>query len=218
MKSTDTTKEPKGPALPDGKPEAPESNGFDPTFDDPFADPSKLVISQDFARQAGVEKLLTMVPVRKPAKHDFVRVHPDPACRMSPAGVIDLREEREMYLVLPHLAQDLVGEYRFMTLYLAINRQGVPFIWPVPLPEPGQGRKNAWAESGHDAAAFAMKSWVRVIANMSLGAYEIRRANTLMADPQSPDKPFGEILKIAFRGYLIDNLEHPLVRRLRGLE
>jgi hypothetical protein len=49
-----------------------------PDEEDPFADPSKLVMSQDFARQTGVEKLLTIVPVRKPAKHDWVRVHPDP--------------------------------------------------------------------------------------------------------------------------------------------
>ena len=51
---------------------------------------------------------------------------------MSPAGVVELKESREAYLVLPHLANDLAGEYRFMTLYLAVNRQGVPFIWPVP--------------------------------------------------------------------------------------
>jgi hypothetical protein len=194
-----------------------KGNSLDTTEADPFSDLSKLVMSQDFARQAGVEKLLTVVPVRKPAKHDFVRVHPDPEFRMSPAGIIELREEREMYLVLPHLAVELAGEFRFMTLYLAVNRQGVPFIWPVPLPEAG-GRKSLWAESGHDAAGYAMKSWVRVTANMSLGAYEIKRATTLVAEPDWPTMSFGELLKIAFRGYLIDSLDHPVVRRLRGLE
>ena len=197
-------------------------NGADGAADvpedlDPFADPSKLVISQDFGRAAGVEKLLTVVPVRKPLKHDFVRVHPDPGFRMSPAGIVELREEREVYLVMPHLAAELAGEYRFMTLYMAVNSKGVPFIWPIPLPEEG-GRKNLWAESGHEAAAHAVKSWVRVTANMSLGAYEIKRATTLVADPEWPAMPFGELLKIAFRGYLIGSLDHPVVRRLRGLE
>jgi hypothetical protein len=199
-------------------PSSPLGNGAtNPADLDPFADPSKLVMSQDFARQAGVEKLLTVVPVRKPLKHDFVRVHPDPAFRMSPAGIIELREEREAYLVLPHLAVELAGEYRFMTLYLAVNRQGVPFIWPIPLPEEG-GRKNLWAESSHEAAGYAMKSWVRVTANMSLGAYEIKRATTLVAEPDWPVMSFGELLKIAFRGYLINSLDHPVVRRLRGME
>jgi hypothetical protein len=194
----------------------PLSNGAADSSD-PFADPSKLVMSQDFARQTGVEKLLTIVPVRKPARHDWVRAHPDPEFRMSPAGIIELREEREMYLVLPHLAVELAGEFRFMTLYLAINRQGVPFIWPVPLPEEG-GRKNLWAESGHEAAAHAMRSWVRVTANMSLGAYEIKRAPTMIAEPEWPDMSFGELLKIAFRGYLVSSLDHPVVRRLHGQE
>jgi hypothetical protein len=207
LRSTTETEDP---------PPSPLGNGAaDPS--DPFADPSKLVMSQDFARQTGVEKLLTIVPVRKPAKHDWVRVHPDPEFRMSPAGIIDLREEREAYLVLPHLAVDLSGEYRFMTLYFAVNRQGVPFIWPVPLPEEG-GRKNLWAESGHEAAAHAMKSWVRVTANMSLGAYEIKRAPTMIAEPEWPDMSFGELLKIAFRGYLVSSLDHPVVRRLHGQE
>src|SRR5687768_14516462 len=101
-----TAEEPEIGPLPDGKGAYP--NGADET--DPFSDPSKLVMSQDFARQAGVERLLTVVPVRKPAKHDFVRVHPDPEFRMSPAGIIELKEEREMYLVLPHLAAELSGE------------------------------------------------------------------------------------------------------------
>ena len=38
-----------------------------------------LRLSQDYTQAAGVEKLLTTVPVRKPNKTEFVRVHPDRA-------------------------------------------------------------------------------------------------------------------------------------------
>ena len=143
---------------------------------DPFGDPSKLVMSQDFAREAGVEKLLTVVPVRKPKPHEFVQVHPDQQFRLTPTAIVDLKDEGEIYFVLPHLAQDLMGEYRMMTLHLAITRQGVVFIWPVPLPDASSGRKQIWAESVNEAAAQAMRAWVRVKWNKALGAYEITKA------------------------------------------
>jgi hypothetical protein len=203
---------PKSGSEPDPSPQA-KGNGLD----DPFSDPSKLVVSQDFERQAGVEKLLTAVPVRKPIKRDWIRVHADPAYRMSPAAVIELREERETYLVLPHLAIELSGEFRLSTLYLAINRQGVAFVWPVPLPDEG-GRRNLWSESAHDAAELAMASWVRVVPNLSLNGYEVLTTTLPLADPEWPKLSFGEVLKLAFRGSVIDSLDHPVVRRLRGLE
>jgi hypothetical protein len=44
-----------------------------------------------------VQKLLKTVPVRKPNKQDFVRINPDPAYRLSPAAIIELKEDREVY-------------------------------------------------------------------------------------------------------------------------
>jgi hypothetical protein len=48
----------------------------------PF-DPAALRLDQSFAEMVGVKKLLTTVPVRKPNRQDFVRVHPDPAYRLT---------------------------------------------------------------------------------------------------------------------------------------
>ena len=52
---------------------------------DPF-DPASLRLDQNFAETAGVKKLLTTVPVRKPNRQDFVRVHPDADFRLTPAA------------------------------------------------------------------------------------------------------------------------------------
>src|SRR5262245_1289783 len=41
---------------------------------DPF-DPTHLALGQDFAGALGVKKLTTHVPVRKPFKHEWIRVH-----------------------------------------------------------------------------------------------------------------------------------------------
>jgi len=68
---------------------------------DPF-DPSRLRLSQDFAATVGVKQALITVPVRKPNKQEFIRVHPDEAYRLETA-VLELKEEREIYLVDPSL-------------------------------------------------------------------------------------------------------------------
>jgi hypothetical protein len=53
-------------------------------------------------------------------------------------------------------------------------------------------------------------------ANMQLGAYEMFRAESVIAEPQWPDLPFKELLRIGFKGRYVDNLEHAVIKRLRG--
>lgn len=180
----------------------------------PF-DPASLRLDQNFAETVGVKKLLTTVPVRKPGKQDFVRVHPDHAFRLTPAAIIELKEDRETYLVLPAIANELPGEFVPATIYTAVNRQGVIFLWPVKLPGP-DGKHNEWHRSAAEAAERAMSTWVRVGANMSLGAYEISQAMAELPEPVWPELAFSEILKTAFKDHYVDSTDHPLVKRLRG--
>jgi len=180
-----------------------------------FEDLSALKLDQSFAETCGVKKHLMTVPVRKPNRQDFVRVHPDPKFRLSPAALIELKEDREVYLVTPSMASTLPGEFSAATLYLASNRQGVAFVWPVKLPTP-DGKINPWHQSAAEAAEKAMATWVRVTANMSLGAYELFEATGNLPDPIWPEHTFSEILQIAFRGRVINTPDHPLVLKLQG--
>jgi hypothetical protein len=180
----------------------------------PF-DPAALRLDQSFAESVGVTKLLTTVPVRKPNRQDFVRVHSNPAYRLTPAAIIELKEDREVYLVTPGMAAQLPGEFATATLFTTINRQGVVHLWPVKLPGP-DGKHNEWHRSAAEAAELAQKKWLRITANMSLGANEIFEATGDLLDPTWPDLSFEEILRIAFRDRIVDTAEHPLVQRLRG--
>jgi hypothetical protein len=182
----------------------------------PFDNLSALRLDQSYADTVGVKKLLTTVPVRKPNRQDFVRVHDDPRYRLTPAAIIEVREDGEVYLLTPEIAQALPGEFSMVTLYTTINRQGTLHIWPVKLPTP-DGRQNEWHRSAAEAAERAMKKWVRVTSSMSLGAYEIFEASGDLPEPGWPDISFEEILKIAFRERLVDRADHPLVQRLRGI-
>ena len=182
----------------------------------PFDNLSALRLDQSYADTVGVKKLLTTVPVRKPNRQEFVRVHSDPAYRLTPAAIIEVKEDREVYLVMPDMAPILPGEFSTVTLLTTINRQGTLHIWPVKLPTP-EGRQNEWHRSAAEAAERAMKKWVRVTSSMSLGAYEIFEAGGDLPEPVWPDYAFEEILKIAFRDHVVDRADHPLVQRLLGI-
>jgi hypothetical protein len=191
-----------------------ENRPVDPP--NPFDNLSALRLDQSYADTVGVKKLLTTVPVRKPNRQDFVRVHSELEYRLTPAAIIEVKEDREVYLVTPNMAQALPGEFTTVTLFTAINRQGTLHLWPVKLPNP-DGRHNEWHRSAAEAAERGMKKWVRVTASMSLGAYEIFEASGDLPEPVWPDFSFQEILKIAFRERLVDRADHPLVQRLQGI-
>ena len=180
---------------------------------DPF-DPTNLRLSQSFVETAGVKKLLTTIPVRRPSPQEFVRVHPSPEYREN-FPIIELKDEREEYIVTASLVPELIGEFVIKTLYLAINRQGTLSFWPVRLPGP-DGKDMNWWKSAREAAVLAMKDWVRIKANMNLGAYDIFQPDGVIPDPEWPQRGFWELIKIAFRDHLIDRIDHPVIKRLRG--
>ena len=202
-----TTNTPRAEATPENTTSAspPDNHQFDP---------SRLRLSQNFTESVGVKKALLTVPVRKPGRQDFVRTHPDSTFRLETA-VIELKEDRETYLIDPELWHELPGEIVPKVLFTTMNRQGVLSLWPIRLPRE-DGRHDEWNRSALEAAELAQNKWLRVAANMSLGAYEVYEAVSKLPEPEWPEVTFPEILKIAFRDRFITDLSHPVVRRLRG--
>jgi hypothetical protein len=180
----------------------------------PF-DPESLRLDQSFTDGPTVKKLINTIPVRKPGKQDFVRVHPSPEYRCN-VTVIEVKDDGETYWVPAHLRGDLFAECVPITLYTAINRQGVLFLWPVRLPGP-DGKEVSWWPSARIAAEGAVKRWTRITANKSLGGYDTAVAEGAIPEPEWPELTFLDMIKIAFRDRTIDSLDHPLVKRLRGL-
>jgi hypothetical protein len=191
----------------------PTETAVKPSAPDLFADLASLRLSQDFTR-IGVKKALLTVPVRKPAKEWFVRTHP--TLRIETC-VLELKEDREMYLVAPPLWQQLASESTFgpRALFAAMNRQNVLFVWPIRLPA-ANGKIDDWNRSALEGATMAEKRWVRVASNMILGAYDVSEAIADYPEPDWPDLSLNEILRIAFKGRVIESLDHPKLKQLRG--
>jgi hypothetical protein len=150
---------------------------------DPF-DPERLRLSQRFSQGSDVRRVLATVPVKKPNPQEFFRVHPDEGWRLDTA-VIEIKADREVYLVDPSLWPLFPNECKPRTLYTTIDRRSVITLWPVRLPDEN-GRLDDWNRSAHEAAQIAVEKWVRLASNMSLGAYEIHVAEGVFPEPKWP--------------------------------
>lgn len=185
---------------------------------DLFDNLDALRLTQDFNAIAGVRKELTTVPVGKPHRQWFVRVHPDPAYRLE-TYVLELKEDSETYFVAPHMRAELPGEVVPKILLTAItstSSSSIVFLWPIRMPD-ALGKLDEWNRSALEAAKLAEKQWVRLASNRALGAYECHTATGDLPEPQWPEgKTFQDLLRIAFRERIIDSPSHPVVQRLRG--
>lgn len=190
-------------------------NPPNPTTPDPF-DPERLRLSQDFAAGVGVKKLLTTVPVRKPANEWFVQCHPDDSYRIVTMLLL-MKEDRETYLVDRSLWDSLATEPTVSPrlLITTITSHGILLLWPIRLPG-ADGRIDAWNRSAMEAATLACGKWIRVAANTKVGANDIIVAANQMPAPEWPATPFNELLRIAFKDMYIDSINHPVLKKLRG--
>jgi hypothetical protein len=179
--------------------------------EDPF-DPARLRITVDPASAVATRTVTFTVPVRsRPDPHTFFRVHPE---WNLDAFLLELKEQREVYLISPELAPELEGELKAVTIYIAIYRGGSPFLWYVALPGP-EGRTNGWTASAREIAQLAMTEWVRMVSDMSAGAYIAIAPVGPMPEPKWPDTTFSTLLRKAFKEK-IASLDHPALRELRG--
>jgi hypothetical protein len=186
---------------------------------DPFADLANIRVDQNFATTPGVKDLLTLVPVRRPGKQEFFRVNPDPRYRVLAAVLIDEENsDKETFLLMGGIHTQLPGEFKLVNLRLTVSLQGTIAIWPVTIPGYNGERPNSWHLSAENAALQAETQWIRMRAVKAAGGYQLTVADGAFAqhEPRWPTVPFGELLRVAFAGKCIDNLQHPLVQRLFG--
>jgi hypothetical protein len=179
-----------------------------------IADISALRLPQDFATEIGVQKVNTGVAVKKPENQWFVRTRSEETFRLKTC-VLDVREDRESYLVAPELWNALATEITAKILITSINRQGTLFLWPIRWPG-ADGKIDEWNRSALEAAQLAMKHWVRVKSNQAAGTYDTYKAIAPIDEPTWPDMTFQDIINMAFKGRCITTLDHPVIKKLRG--
>lgn len=183
-------------------------------IEEPFADLAELRMSQEFAENLGVEKLLTKVTSGKPDKQAYFQVHSDPTFRLDTAA-IRLKDRGETYLVARPLWNELGPEITRVMLFTAITRQGLLFVWPIQLPGP-DGKHHEAHQVQLNTAMQAMGTWMRLAWNEQTRGYDVFKAGSELSPPKWPKWSFQEILKAAFKDRFIQSLDHPVLKELRG--
>jgi hypothetical protein len=173
-----------------------------------------LRLPANYGATLGVKKLLTNVLVGRPKKPQFFRTHESDDMTF-PAMILENKESRESYVVVPEVAQEVSELVRPVMLHAAIDRQNNVSLIPVPLPGE-DGTRNPWHESLAQAVEHAKLKWIRITANMQVGGYDVFEAEGALPEPEWPAHDIDALVQVAFRGKIITDLDHPVVQSLLG--
>jgi hypothetical protein len=191
--------------------------------DDPF-DIERARVPQDFSKSAAVKRHLTEVMVDKPSSETFFRIHAGGDFQMD-VRLFRIKEgaARGFYWIDPKLVVELTvtravaKKIQNHRIFTGITHRGQVFLWPISGPGP-DGVMNPWHASALEAALLAQTRWTRIEADMNRGGYDVATAEAELPEPNWPDKSLQELITLGFRHRLIDTLDHPIIRQLRGLE
>lgn len=175
-------------------------------------------VNQDFSTSP-VQKQIVTVPVTKPGKSIFFRVHPDEKYRAT-VYTFEVADSlgKELYIVTNKVSGQVLAEFpshmRLQTISTCVSRHGDVFLWAIPQPTPDKDMQ--WWSSAREAAKLAIDAWIRIEANQGIGAYDVSMAKGNLPDPVFPGEDFESLLRKGFKGKIIDNLEHEALNKLRG--
>jgi hypothetical protein len=175
-----------------------------------------LRMPQDFQESGDTKPIWTSIPIRKPKWPHFVRVHPNSNFCFTNACTIHDKDENEFCLISNRMLSELCDRARLTNLFLTINQSGMPFVWPVILPGP-DGRWNSWHRSAAEVAELAKEKWIQLEPKRDLGGYLPREPRGKLPEPIWPDLTPEEVFKVAFKGFIIRDAEHPFYKRIFGI-
>jgi hypothetical protein len=193
-------------------PEEPKANGSQPAS--VFDNLEALRLTDDGPVKRKEKRLLALVGTKRPSEAHYFRVHPDEG--MSWVGyVYQYEKDGSVWYVPLGTAYDelieLTSKLRRVRLFLCITKRGTLTFWPV-----SQTDNGTWGQSARETVEFAKNTWIRVVSNRDEGQYEPREPEEPFPEPEWPDKSLSELLKLAFKGRVIDRPDHPIIEELKG--
>lgn len=162
------------------------------------------------------------IAIRKPKSREHFRVCDDPSMSMllsvyvhKPEGSMD----EEHFFVMPAMEAYLQEQEELRTVQIVLCRtlSGVLFLWPLPVHD-NAGAARSHITSARAVAKLALTEWVRMKWRRADNAYFAMQAEEEQSPPVWPDRPFNELLKIGFGDRIIDRLDHPVLKELRGIK
>jgi hypothetical protein len=193
-----------GEAPAEEDPGKPAFNIFDPTAcldDDDVPDVNPPVLD---------------IPIRRPNKLKFYRVHPTFVVDRDILVVPDGMDETT-YLCYPKLIDVFPEAIKRARLYPYIGTDKTLCLWRINHATQKGGKRNQKVfDTAVRAASAAKTEWTRIWWRQEVGHYTHQTARADLGEPLWPDLTFEEMLVIAFEGMVIDSLDHEVLRELRN--
>jgi hypothetical protein len=166
------------------------------------------------ASLASVNKRLDVVPVRKPKNLDFFRIREGDEY-MAEVGMIKT-EDGEYYLATPEMYAEYPNHTKRCFLFTYLTRQGVIALWAIRAPG-DDDKLDPWNRSALKHVLTAQSKWIRIESDQNLGAYVAYEAESKLSEPEWPNYSFEDLIEIAFKDRTIENMDHPVIKTLRGV-
>ena len=181
---------------------------------DPF-DPLNLGISTDFAAAINARASTKAFELRKPNDQEFVRTSTRQDHHLVVGAIADKQDMSRIYVVSGALLADVKVRYpkavRGVELVVTQSLAAAPILWPVPLAEDRGGK---WNSSQRAACDQAKSRWTNLVSGR--GQYDCQSVDNPREVDWDALPTFREILEQAVSERLIDSMDHPLLRKLRG--
>jgi len=182
---------------------------------DPF-DPMNLGISTDYAAAISVAASTKPFELRKPNDQEYFRTSPHKHQRLAVGGITDKQDMSKLYVVSPAVLDEVktwfAKHVRAFELVLTQTIAGAGFLWHVPLAEDRGGRWNSQQRAGCNQGETR---WTNMTSGR--GQYDIKTIDNPKQASWESFPTMSDMLRQALSdGRLIDALDHPLLKKLRG--
>lgn len=192
------------------------------TNPNPFDNLDAFKVGQDFNEfETAVD--YSVIPLRKPGKQQWFRVHPE--LKLDNVCFLEVEQDEgppESFLLTNSVAlqlRELPGISKRSLRLCVCRPNNTPFVWAIKLPKGSGTKHDDWGRSALEAANLAESKWIRMNADMQLGAYKIFTSRANWEEPVWPALDISEILKRSIgEQHIISSADHPVVRQLQGLE
>lgn len=182
-------------------------------LDDEFS-PENLRLLNKIDLKDLITAELVELPARKPKKDEWFRVHPE---YQQQGGILEIDSEKKVFWVTTKIQPQVMHDpcFTFRLCVLCVTRQGVPFIWPVKTDVEAGGSGDKFVRIPFAAMTYGREKWTRLYWSQEKREHQIETSD-LLDEPKFPDKPFPELLKLAFKGSVISTADHPAILNLKG--
>ena len=181
--------------------------------DDEFSPENLRVLNNSDLRDLVCTELVEL-SARKPQKDEWFRVHPD---YQQQGGILDIFSEHKVFWVSKGMQSQVAHDpcFTFRICVLCVTRQGVPFIWPLKTDVAAGGTGDKYVRIPFAAMVHGREKWTRLYYSQEKREHQVETSDLLDA-PKFPNKPFPELLKLAFKDAVISTADHPAILNLKG--